>query len=436
MTEPTGVVTAASGATVPRAAAGLHVRDLPDGTLVVDPRRVRAHALNPSAAWVFAACDGVADIDAIVGDLVEAADRPRLDLDRDVREVVDHLVHEGVLTVPGIPRAPDEPDHRFTNVPHTGRPARPSSAPPAFTSPRHTGLDFHFRFRTDDLDLAAYLGSILAPLLDPRAAAPTDAPTDAPEADADTEEHVYDLRLPDGPDDPGLLALDGFVVSEPGTAHLLAATVLWHLNQMVSTTSHTRWQLHASGIVRDGRAIVFPASMNSGKSTLVAGLLRAGNAYLTDETIAIDPVTTTVVPYPKAIALDPGSWPVLPDLEPPVAEAWRRFEHQKWHVDPRTTGAAIVARHERPPVGAIILPNYRAGEPTALEPLGPTEAAVELCRNSFNLAALGPAGIDAVVALVQHVPCHRLVVGDLDAAVHLIHDHVDHLTRTPADPAN
>lgn len=427
MSAPTAdhVPVAVTGATVPRPAGGLASRELADGLLVFDPARVRAHALNPSAAWVFAHCDGHASVDTIVEELARTVDRAIDELEGDVRRVLDHLAAEGVIGTgaEGSAIPPGAGPIVFPNVPHTGEviAARAGEEPWAFTSPPYTGLAFRFRFSTDDLELAAYLTAILDPLAD---ADPAHGETD----------HLYELRAPDADGFPdGLIALDDHVVSRPGTSHLLAATLLWHVNQMVSTVSRSLWQLHASGIVRGGRAIVFPASMNSGKSTLVSGLLLAGNAYITDETVAVDPGTGEVVAYPKAIALDPGSWPVLPTLEPQLDESWRRFEHEKWHVDPRATGAARLRRAEGPTVAAVIFPRYRPDEPTTLVPMGPSEAAVELCRNSFNLAVLGETGIDAVVELASNVPCHRLFVGDLDTAIGVIHDHVDQVLAASGD---
>ena len=52
-----------------------------------------------------------------------------------------------------------------------------------------------------------------------------------------------------------------------------------------------------SGVAGTG-IVAFPASMNSGKSTLVAALVRAGYAYVTDETVAVDPTTLAVTPEP------------------------------------------------------------------------------------------------------------------------------------------
>ena len=49
--------------------------------------------------------------------------------------------------------------------------------------------------------------------------------------------------------------------------------------------------------------------MESGKTTLVAGLVLAGLRYLTDEAVAIRPADGGITPFPKALSVDHGSWP-------------------------------------------------------------------------------------------------------------------------------
>ena len=85
---------------------------------------------------------------------------------------------------------------------------------------------------------------------------------------------------------------------------------------------------HAGGAVRDGVACVFPAHMESGKTTLTAGLVRSGWSYLTDEAVAFDWDTGEIEPFPKPLSLDPGSQHLFPELAPPpppaATDGWRR----------------------------------------------------------------------------------------------------------------
>ena len=57
--------------------------------------------------------------------------------------------------------------------------------------------------------------------------------------------------------------------------------------------------------------------MESGKTTLTTGLVRAGFCYLTDEAVSFDWETGVIEPFPKPLSIDPGSWFLFPELEPP-----------------------------------------------------------------------------------------------------------------------
>lgn len=60
--------------------------------------------------------------------------------------------------------------------------------------------------------------------------------------------------------------------------------------------------VHAGVVVHEGRAIVLPGRSLSGKTTLVAALLRAGAAYASDEFAAVDS-DGLVHPYAKPLSI-------------------------------------------------------------------------------------------------------------------------------------
>lgn len=405
-----------------------------DGLLLFDPQRVRAHGLNASAALVWRTVEAMAreegtadprtrpcDADAVarrVADAVggaTAAPGPAT-IRTQVADVVDHLVREGLVGGGhvGAEHHPDPtalPRATFGNVPFTAElaPSREDIAW-AHRSGPYRGLDVVFRLACDDADLGTYLARALAPLRLRDLQAPTPAP---PEPDRGTTAvRRYEVVARDR-----LLVLDDHVVARPGSDRSLAALVLWHVNQLVSETS-SQWLLHASAVVPAGgsAAVLFPAHMNSGKSTLAAALVSAGHGYVTDETVAVDLATSQVVPYPKAIALDPGSWPLLPHLAPDPDPRLDRFAHDKWYCDVEDLrpGAAV---HTPVPVGAVVFPTYDPTRPTELTVVPPLEAAVELAQNSFNLVTVGQAGLMRLAELAETRPCYRLLTHDLPSAL-------------------
>src|SRR3989337_610946 len=84
--------------------------------------------------------------------------------------------------------------------------------------------------------------------------------------------------------------------------------LLWHINKRVVEETSRLTLVHAGGLELDGQGIVMPAVMESGKTTTTAGLLRRGLRYLSDEIVAVDPDSLTLLAYPKALTVEPGSF--------------------------------------------------------------------------------------------------------------------------------
>ena len=176
---------------------------------------------------------------------------------------------------------------------------------------------------------------------------------------------------------------------------------------------------HASGVARDGAAYVFPAHMESGKTTLAAGLVRAGFDYLTDEAVAFDPATALIEPYPKPLSLDPGSWPLFPEAEPDPALRHGAALDQ-WQVPVATLRADAIGTPC--PARFVVFPEYRADAVTEFVPMTRGEALVELARNTFAFNEQGRFALDALAEVVRGAECGRMTVGTLAAAIACIEE--------------
>jgi hypothetical protein len=274
------------------------------------------------------------------------------------------------------------------------------------TAPRRA-LGFDFGVRVMDPVLGSYLEQILV-----------QEKHDGPPL------HLYSV-VDRGAGRPGRFPIyfDGDRAVTLKTPGFALSYLLWHINQNVVEHTTDLLLFHASAVERDGVAVLFPAPMESGKTTLAAGLVRAGFRYLTDEAVAIDPETLLVQPYPKALSVDPGSWEVLADLRPKVPDEVRAYLGAQWHVRPADIRPDAVA----PPCAArfVIAPRYERGAATSLRRIRPAEALSVLAENSFNLARHGARGFAALGRAVQGCVGYRLTVGDLGEACRLVSDLVD-----------
>lgn len=201
---------------------------------------------------------------------------------------------------------------------------------------------------------------------------------------------------------------------------LVLAHLLWQLNRSAIGATTDRIVLHAAAAARDGLGVLLPAPMESGKTTLVAGLVRRGFQYLSDEAVAIDPVTLELQPYAKPLSLDPGSWAVLPDLEPAVEGRLRPWLGDQWQVAPTSIRPDAVAAPA--PARLVVLPRYDKDAETTIESISGGRALLELAKCTFKWQRHGSRALYTLAGLVRDADCYRLVVGDLEEGCDLVID--------------
>jgi hypothetical protein len=206
------------------------------------------------------------------------------------------------------------------------------------------------------------------------------------------------------------------VLSDP-SAGALVASFVHHVNRLAISGDHAV-MCHAGGVQLDDLGFVFPAHMESGKTTLTAGLVRAGFSYLTDEAVAIDPTTGLVEPYPKPLSIDAGSHFLFPELEPPPAPGDEAAPAHQWQVPPDAIRAGAVGSSCR--VRFVVFPAYVEGATTALEPLSRASALLELATNTFEFRDHPRRSLVTLAAVIEGARAYRLTVGDLGDACDLV----------------
>lgn len=382
-------------------ADGLEERDL-DGERLVW-RDGRLYRLDTVGAVVWdclaqptARAELAADLAAGFGVEVE---RIRAGLDRLLAE----LRHRGLLA--GSEPPPEE------SVPDTvgETPARGPGAVPAarsfdahewvWRSPRLVALDFEFGVRTDAAEVAEYLA--------PRLRAFTAAGVPSRWYSVSRQGDRWTLHLND------------IGVASARTLDVIVRFVLWHINMEVMRLARRHVLVHAAAAALDGGAVVMPGPMNAGKTTLVAGLVRDGFGYLTDELAAIRLTGDGVVdPYPRPLNVGRGSFSVLADLEPPDAS----ISPILWHVDPCSIRPGAVAG---PAVLRwVVVPAYEPGVRARMTPLSRAEALEALHHHAMGRGRPSAAAFHALVDALDGVRCARLVAGDLPSAVAAVRDWV------------
>ena len=272
-------------------------------------------------------------------------------------------------------------------------------------SQTYAALDHRFDIRCDHPALAEELARIFAPLR-------------APGATADVHYEVV-IGQPERP--PYRLLADGEELLSSRRASRPLGHLLHHVNVSAIEQSQHLTLLHGACAATAGGAVLLPAPMESGKSTLVTGLVRAGWGYLTDELLALDPSTGRIHPYPRAISLDSGSWELFHELAPPPDREVARFRPHQWQVPAEMLGTVV---REPMSVAAVVFPRYEAGSSTELTQLDPVEGLRQLLASCFTLREQPRRDVEVLARLMDRVDAHELTMGDLEPAVTTVVEHM------------
>lgn len=253
---------------------------------------------------------------------------------------------------------------------------------------------------------------------------------------APTSEVVRELR--DG--EEALLTVElarpaGYLLHAPGVARILVApdgcellcdpapesvewtTLIPAQALPLAATLRGLEVLHASGVVVDGRAVLFAGAPGAGKSSLAAALLHRGAALLSDDTVALELRDGALVAHPGAGLLhlrapeyDRLSARQRAALGPPTA-----FPHKRRHL-PRVSPSPA-------PFGGLFLLE-RAPHGPAVERIE-TIDPFALLASTFNLSVRTPERLvrhlDLASALAATERIHRLRVQPGVNATQLAH---------------
>jgi hypothetical protein len=272
---------------------------------------------------------------------------------------------------------------------------------PMNRTPSFDALGFTFTVEAPYPQLDAYLHRLLAALRTSQPARHAYAIT----SDRDGSTPAWSLRL------------DGQQIGVASQPETLIGALVHDLNHRAVTEAGLL-TIHASAAVYAGRALLFPGSMEAGKSTLVAGLVRAGFGYLTDEAVGIDRETRMARPYPKPLSLDPGSWYLFPELQPQADLITPRYKTDQWLVPPDEVRPG--AGSGPCPISLIVFPRFEAGTETSLLPVRRADALIELAKSTFDFRDHGRVALDLLADLVRGADCYRLTMADLGPAVELV----------------
>jgi HprK-related kinase A len=179
--------------------------------------------------------------------------------------------------------------------------------------------------------------------------------------------------------------------------------------------------LHASGVERDGLALLMTGESGAGKSTLAALLGERGWRLLGDEFALLDPESGLLHPFPRAVSLKNESIGLLEAIVAPSRFGPLLTDTPKGNIRHLRPNADSIARMRETARPALILfPRFGSALAPATRPVGAAEAMVRLTQASTNYVNLGQRGFEALTGLVTQVPARAIDYADTDVAIDLV----------------
>ena len=163
----------------------------------------------------------------------------------------------------------------------------------------------------------------------------------------------------------------------------------WEVNLFLAERARDRIFVHAGAVEWKGKALVVPGRSFSGKSTLVAQLVRAGCAYLSDEFAILDSGGSCHA-YPRSLSLR-----VAGGIEE------RTAEELGGHT-----------RCEPLPVGFVVVTRYRHGAIWQPSRLSSGEAVMALLQNTVAARTRAQEALTVLRASMANAEALEGVRGD------------------------
>ena len=172
-------------------------------------------------------------------------------------------------------------------------------------------------------------------------------------------------------------------------------------------------QLHASGCVVEGRAVLAVGRSGAGKSSLATYWSVHGNPSLGDDVVLLG-AQAEAEPFMRQFKVAPAILRRL-GLDPTLTPFWQPDSDEAWFDPERCGGWASPT-----PVGLVALVDFTAGASLQVERVEPAHALNLLLHSCLPSAADGRQRFDRLVSLVERAPVVSVRFGDVEAAAEFL----------------
>ncbi len=187
-------------------------------------------------------------------------------------------------------------------------------------------------------------------------------------------------------------------------------------------SKNTSYIIHGGALEYKNNGLILAGYSGSGKSTLTYALAKSGLAYLTDESILMNPDSNQVYPYPMSPSFDKENRSLFKEVNESFEEDERLWTNRdKSFVNTKKIGLSIKKTPIIPKF--IIFPKYKPGNKPNIKQLPDSDAVKILEANILNFEKedeLKYTNKDAAQLLVSRCKCYELKSNELEETVALV----------------
>lgn len=212
-----------------------------------------------------------------------------------------------------------------------------------------------------------------------------------------------------------VVSVEGVKPFNPISESHLLPSIEWAMNWAVAAYQHTKLSLHASVVVKNGKAIMFPAYSGSGKSTLATCLGCSGWQMFSDEMALIDPKTLKISPLYRPSSLKNNSIEVVKKFcKSAELSSVTHGTHKGDIAHARLYSSEEFDGFEATPPTALVFLRYVPKSVTTITAVSNAEAFAMLLRNSFNYNILGSQGFSVLSRIASTCEAIYVEYSDLE----------------------
>ncbi len=198
-------------------------------------------------------------------------------------------------------------------------------------------------------------------------------------------------------------------------------TFEWGINWVITASDYNHLIIHSAVLVKNGQAIIFPATPGSGKSTLAAYFALNGWQLYSDEMALIDLDTLEVKPLFRPVCLKNHSIDLIQQQFPNAIFTDKSIDTVKGDVAHlKTCTFKQFSHYKAVPIVAFVSPKYKQGHDTEAYIVDKIEGFSSLVSHAFNYNILGESGFDIISSLIENTQQYEITYSHLSEVEDII----------------